>query len=81
MDAGRWLVIVAPHGDDGGPDMTRARAFLAQPDQGVTFGADVWHYPFTVLDRPARFPIFLWKGGTSADDECVQVAPFEVVLL
>lgn len=47
----------------------------------MTFGADVWHYPFTVLDRPARFPIFLWKGGTSADDECVQVAPFEVVLL
>lgn len=80
MDAGRWLVIVAPHGDDGGPDMTRARAFLAQPDQGVTFGADVWHHPFTVLDRPARFAIFMWKDGTSADDEFVQVAPFEVAL-
>lgn len=80
MAAGRWLVLVAPHGADGGPDMAQARAFLARPDQGVTYGADVWHHPSTVFDQPARFAIFMWKDGGSEDDEFVQVAPFEVHL-
>ena len=79
MDAGRWLVLVAPHGADGGPDMSRARAFAAAPEQGVTYGANVWHHPSTVFDRTARFAIFMWKDGTSEDDEFVQVAPFTVV--
>jgi ureidoglycolate lyase len=78
MEAGRWLVLVAPHGADGGPDMAHARAFLAQPDQGVTYGADVWHHPSTVFDRTARFAIFMWKDGTSADDEFRDVAPFSI---
>jgi ureidoglycolate lyase len=80
MEAGRWLVLVAPHGADGGPDMTRARAFLARPDQGVTYGADVWHHPSTVFDRIARFAIVMWKDGTDADDEFVEVPPFELHL-
>ncbi|MBR0674056.1 ureidoglycolate lyase [Neoroseomonas soli] len=80
MDAGQWLVIVAPHAERGGPDMARARAFLARPDQGVTYGADVWHHPLTVIDRPARFATFMWKDGTPADDEFFEVAPFEVHL-
>jgi ureidoglycolate lyase len=79
MEAGRWLVLVAPHGADGGPDMARARAFLAAPDQGVTYGADVWHHPSTVFDRIARFAIFMWKDGGPEDDEFVEVAPFTVV--
>jgi ureidoglycolate lyase len=78
MDAGRWLAIVAPHAAQGGPDMARARAFLARPDQGVTYGADVWHHPFTVLDRAARFAVLAWRAGTAADDEFVDVAPFTV---
>lgn len=81
QDAGRWLVIVAPHLAQGtGPDMARARAFLARGDQGVTYGADVWHHPFTVLDRPARFAIVMWKDGSKEDDEFVDVAPFEIAL-
>ncbi|MGG5890058.1 ureidoglycolate lyase [Falsiroseomonas sp. HC035] len=80
MEAGRWIAIVAPHGADGAPDMARAQAFLARGDQGVTYGADVWHHPFTVIDRPGRFAVFMWKDGTPADDEFVQVAPFEVHL-
>lgn len=80
MEAGRWLVLVAPHDSDGAPDLTRARAFLARPDQGVTYGANVWHHPSTVFDRQARFAVFMWKDGTEADDEFVSVAPFEVHL-
>jgi ureidoglycolate lyase len=80
QEAGRWLVIVAPHAADGGPDMARARAFLAGPMQGVTFGANVWHHPFTIIDGPARFVIVMWRDGTGTDEEFVEVAPFEVQL-
>ncbi|MFZ4405892.1 MAG: ureidoglycolate lyase [Paracraurococcus sp.] len=78
QEAGRWLAIVAPHAAAGGPDMDRARAFLCRPDQGVTYGANVWHHPFTVLDREARFVIFMWRDGTSSDEEFVEVPEFSV---
>jgi ureidoglycolate lyase len=78
QEAGRWLAVVAPHASSGGPDMARARAFLCRPDQGVTYGANVWHHPFTVLDRTARFVIVMWRDGTSTDEEFAKVAPFSV---
>jgi len=79
MDAGRWLAVVAPRAaEGGGPDIARARAFLARGDQGVTYGVGVWHHPFTVLDRTARFAVFMWRDGTAADDEFVDVPPFEI---
>jgi len=80
METGRWLVIVAPHAAGGGPDMARARAFVARPDQGVTYGVDVWHHPLAVLDRMARFAVLLWRDGTAADEEFVDVPTFTVDL-
>ena len=81
QESGRWLAVVAPHLAQGeGPDMARARAFLARGDQGVTYGADVWHHPFTVLDRAARFVVFMWRDGSPDDEQFVDVAPFEIVL-
>lgn len=81
LDAGRWLAVVAPRAPDGGgPDMARALAFLARGDQGATYGADVWHHPFTVLDRAARFAVVMWRDGTAADDEFTDVPPFEIHL-
>lgn len=81
QEAGRWLLVVAPHLAQGsGPDMARARCFLARGDQGVTYGADVWHHPFTVLDRTARFAVLMWKDGSAEDDEFVDVAPFEIAI-
>ncbi|NOG73968.1 ureidoglycolate lyase [Roseicella sp. DB1501] len=80
QEGGRWLAIVAPHAAGGGPDMARARAFLARPDQGVTYGADVWHHPFTVLDREARFVILMWRDGSQGDEEFVEVPEFGVEL-
>ena len=78
--AGRWLAIVAPHGADGGPDMAQARAFLCGPTQGVTYAADVWHHPSTVLDQVAHFAILMWRTGRPGDDEFIQVPEFEVTL-
>lgn len=80
QQAGRYLVVVAPHAAGGGPDMARARAFLGAPGQGITYGANVWHHPFTILDGPARFAVIMWRDGGKGDEEFVEVAPFEVHL-
>jgi ureidoglycolate lyase len=80
QEAGRWLVVVAPQAAAGGPDMARARAFLAGPRQGVTYGADVWHHPLTVLDSPARFAVLMWRTRNTGDDQIIQVPEFEVAL-
>ncbi len=80
MDAGRWLAVVAPRDARGGPDMSNAKAFLARPGQGITYGADVWHHPFTVLDRPGLFAVLAWKTGTPEDDVFVEVPSFQIDL-
>src|SRR5919108_5859303 len=74
LDVGRWLVIVAPHAMTGGPDAEKARAFLAGPGQGITYGMNVWHHPLTVLDRRARFTVFMWLEGRKTDEEFVSLA-------
>ncbi len=79
LEIGRWLVVVCPHADGGGPDMARAQAFLAGPLQGVTYRMNTWHHGLTVLDRPARLAVFMWRDGTASDEEFVPVAPVAVV--
>jgi ureidoglycolate lyase len=69
MAGGRYLVIVAPHAADGGPDMAAARAFIAAPGQGITYKPDTWHHGMTVLDRDATFAVFMWNDGSDADTE------------
>ena len=76
----RWLVLVAPHAASGGPDMAQARAFVAGPGQGVTYGRDVWHHGLTVLDQTARFAVLMWRDGTAGDEEFVDVQPMAVEL-
>jgi ureidoglycolate lyase len=81
LDVSRWIVVVAPPDVDGGPDVARAVAFLPGPGQGVTYRANTWHHPLTVLDRPARFAVFMWRDGTSTDEEFRTLAtPFRVDL-
>ena len=75
----RFLVVVAPHGADGKPDVAKVRAFLAEGGQGVTYGADVWHHPMTVLDAPAGFAVFMWRDGGPEDEEFVDVEPFTIL--
>src|SRR4051812_41367115 len=78
VDAGRWLVAVCPHAASGGPDVARLRAFVAGPDQGVTYRMNTWHHGLTVLDRPGRFAVFMWTDGTSGDEEFVTLDPFTI---
>ena len=78
IDVASWLVVVCPHATGGGPDAARAIAFLARGDQGVTYKPNVWHHPLTVFERPARFAVFMWRDGTSGDEEFVSVPPFTI---
>lgn len=79
LDVARWLVVVAPDAGDGGPDMARARAFLAGPHQGVTLRMGVWHHPLTVLEREAQIAIVMWRTGGAGDEEFCDLPAFEIV--
>jgi ureidoglycolate lyase len=74
IDVARYLVLVAPAAPAGGPDMAAARAFIADGDQAITYGVDVWHHPLTVLDRAGRFTVLTWRDGTAGDEEFRDVA-------
>ncbi len=80
MGASRWLVLVAPDGANGGPDMTRLRAFLPAPGTGITLQVGCWHYPLTVLDAPAPFTLAMWRDGGPDDEEVRDVSPVTVSL-
>jgi ureidoglycolate lyase len=76
IDVARYLVVVAPHAQAGGPDMAAVQAFIATDRQGVTYKANTWHHGLTTLDRPGRFAIFMFRDGGKTDEEFVPVAPF-----
>jgi len=78
LDVERWLIIVAPHAGAGGPDVSGMKAFIATGKQGVTYRPDTWHHGLTVLDRPGRFAVFMWRDGGKGDEEFVPVPPFTV---
>jgi ureidoglycolate lyase len=73
LEAARWLVMVAPSDAAGSPDMARAEAFVCGQGQGITYRADVWHHPLTVLDAPASFAVFMWRDGSAGDEEFVDI--------
>lgn len=78
LDVDRWLIVVAPHAASGGPDLAGVRAFIATGRQGVTYKANTWHHGLTVLDRPGRFAVFMWRDGSQDDEEFVPVVPFTI---
>ena len=78
IDVARWLIVVAPHAKAGGPDLASVRAFIATGKQGVTYKANTWHHGLTVLDKPGRFAVFMWRDGGKGDEEFVPVAPFTI---
>ncbi|SEP05460.1 ureidoglycolate lyase [Rhodospirillales bacterium URHD0017] len=78
IDVARWLIVVAPHAVAGGPDLSRVKAFIASGKQGVTYKPNTWHHGLTVLDKPGRFAVFMWRVGGKGDEEFVPVAPFTI---
>lgn len=81
LKASRYLVVVAPDGSDGGPDLTRVRAFVSGGNQGVTYRRGIWHHIMTALDETAVMVVLMWCDGTNGDEEFLDLAtPFDVVL-
>ena len=80
LDVGRWLIVVAPHAAEGGPDLSGVKAFIADGRQGVTYRPNTWHHGLTVLDRPGRFAVFMFRDDSKGDEEFVPVTPFTIRL-
>jgi ureidoglycolate lyase len=71
----RFLVVVAPQDAEGRPDVAGLQAFVAEGGQGITYGADVWHAPMTVLGAASAFAVFMWNDGTAQDTEFADIEP------
>jgi ureidoglycolate lyase len=67
MNAARYLLIVAQGGTE--PDLATVKAFIAGPDQGITYRPGIWHHPMVVLDREADMACWVCEDGTSEDCE------------
>ena len=70
MIVSRYLVCVAPAGNDGLPKLDGLKAFIGAPGQGINYHAGIWHHPLVVLDEPAQFAMLVWEDG--GKDDCVE---------
>jgi ureidoglycolate lyase len=73
LDCASYLVMVAPHGDGGMPDLEKVRAFRVPGDTGVNYKADTWHHPLSPLERTGRFAILTFVDGTATDEQFVDL--------
>lgn len=80
MVCSRYLVVVAPNLPDGGPDLTRLRAFLAKPGQGINYAAGTWHHPMVALDVMSEFAMLAWEDGGPGDCEVHPISEQIVVV-
>ena len=62
----RFVVVVAPPGDDIDPD--EIRAFVTDGRQGVNYRAGTWHAIHSVLEREGEF-LVVDRGGADNLDE------------
>ena len=69
LKCARFLVCVAPTLPDGGPDVSRLRAFVGVEGQGVNYVRGTWHHPIVALDGPADLAMLAWEDGTKGDCE------------
>lgn len=74
--------LPVPTGNDlpgrGLPDMKGLRAFVAERNQAVTYGAGTWHAPMVVLGTEGTaldFVVFQFASGEGAED--CQLVEFE----
>jgi ureidoglycolate lyase len=64
----RMLIVVCPSLDGGGPDVSKAKAFVSKPGQGILYRQNVWHAGMSVLDLPAQFVVTMAMGRDAQND-------------
>lgn len=74
ISVSRWPVLLVPSLHDGTPDVQKAVAFLAGPEDAICISRNVWHAGLTVLDQPAEFAMLMWKVDSGEDGETHQLA-------
>ncbi|WP_322528257.1 ureidoglycolate lyase [Salinicola sp. LHM] len=62
----RFVVVVAPPGDDIDPD--EIRAFVTDGRQGVNYRAGTWHAIHSVLEREGEFLVVDRAGADNLDE-------------
>ena len=75
LDGAGHVVIVAPDGEDGRPDLARLTAFSFSAAQGVIYRRGLWHHPIMAVGSDARFLVQSWQDGTEADCEIIAIEP------
>lgn len=68
-----YLVLVAPHHSQGGPDPDGLKAFRVPGNMGINYSADTWHHPLTALESHGRFVVLTFVEGTTDDEEFVSL--------
>ena len=69
----RFVVVVAPTNEVGGPDIALAKAFVASGDIGIIYAPGVWHAGATVLDQDGSFGVLMWRNDTEDDEQFCQL--------
>ncbi len=67
MLCSRYLVCVAPTGNDGAPVLGELMAFIGLPGQAINYHPGTWHHPLVVLDAPAQFAMLVWEDDSQED--------------
>ena len=64
---GSYVVVVAT-GDEQ-PDLSTLQAFIATPQQAVTYHPGVWHMPMTLLNQNGDMLSVVYEDGSP--DDCI----------
>ncbi|KAK7205038.1 Dal3 protein [Myxozyma melibiosi] len=68
-----YLVIVAEtKAEDGLPDLSTLKAFVAMGNQAVTYGPGTWHAPMVALKEVIDFAVLMHENGVP-DEDCQEV--------
>jgi len=74
-----WLVVVAPSGPDGLPDVQGLRAFASDGHHGLTYHVGTWHHGLLALHAPAEVAVIM--GLTGRDDDTEFHEPSQTALV
>ncbi len=73
MNISRYVVVVAPDGANGVPDVENVRAFVVAGTVGIVYRAGVWHAGASVLDKGGSFSVMMWRNDSADDEEFVSL--------
>nr|GAT44637.1 allantoicase [Mycena chlorophos] len=76
-----YLVVVAKTANNGQPDLSSVRAFVATAAQGIVYNTAVWHQPMTVLEKGMDFSCVETQIGDGSDYAENQSVTFSSILV